>query len=226
MSRGSPFQHAFASLAAHRFPDIRAEARDEHKDTADLPQFASLRAVQHLLQELESPDLIAADPDAGPEYLSGLYVAYRFWDAGGSTYQVSRSDLEEALERHPAPTVPSVPNGACYLQFPERWFWAQVQPEQPHEPVDGMFVVEGAHRRALLVLLVLGLRDDRPGFSQVSVMARPEDVPRAVTEARVPRFAPTMPGGESAGLKSLTTEADVLMLALLGLQRAVPSLEG
>ena len=123
--------------------------------------------------------------------------------------------LLEALPRHDTITVP---NGACYIQLPEQWFWAQIEPEQPHEPVDGLFVVEGAHRREFLILVVLGLRADRPGFSQVSLTVRPEDFSLVAEEARTPPFAPVLDGGDTAGLKSLVSEADVLLLAQLGLQ--------
>jgi len=218
MTRLDPFGHAFAALAAQHFSEIQKEAVSLHKDTADLPQFTSLGTVQRLIDELESPEAVESQPEAAAEYMAGLYVAYRFWDDGLSIYPVSRERLEESLAALPRTEPTSVPNGSCYVQLPERWFWAQIDPDQPHEPVDGLFVVEGAHGREMFFLVILGLRADRPGFSQVSLVARPDDLARAVNEARTPFFAPTVEGGKPAGLKSLTTEADVLLLAQLGLQ--------
>jgi hypothetical protein len=131
---------------------------------------------------------------------------------------VNRERLKGLLEALPRHDTITVPNGACYIQLPEQWFWAQIEPEQPHEPIDGLFVVEGAHRREFLILVVLGLRADRPGFSQVSLTVRPEDFSLVAEEARTPPFAPVLDGGDTAGLKSLVSEADVLLLAQLGLQ--------
>ncbi|MGD8726050.1 MAG: hypothetical protein PVH40_00325 [Gemmatimonadales bacterium] len=218
MSRTSPFEHAFAALAAQHFAGIRQDASDQHKNTTDLPQFASLGTVQRLLDELHSPEALETEPEAAAEYLAGLYVAFRFWDADQPTFPVDRERLELALEQPLPATFPRVPDGACYLQLPERWFWAQVESDEPHEPIDGLFVVEGAYHREILLLVVLGLRSDRPGFSQVSLSARAEDLAQAADEARQPLFTPVLDGGKAAGLKSLVSEADVLVLAHLGLQ--------
>jgi hypothetical protein len=218
MSRIEPFEHAFGSLAAQHFAEIRDDASNQHKDTADLPQFASLGAVQRLLDELESPEALEVEPEAAAEYLAGLFVAFRFWDAGRLIFPVSRDRLDRLLEAQVSGDRVAVPDGACYIQLPEQWFWAQIDPEQPHEPVDGFFVVEGAGRREFFVLMVLGLRAERPGFSQVSLTARTEHFALAAEEARRPLFAPVLDGGNTAGLKSLVSEADVLLLVQLGLR--------
>jgi hypothetical protein len=217
MSRTDPFEHAFAAFAAKHFAEIRDDASGQHKDTTDLPQFASLGTVQRLLDEIESPEALEGEPEAAAEYLAGLYVAFRFWDAGKSIIQVNRERLASLLEAPVRYETVTVPNGACYIQLPERWFWAQIEPKEPHEPVDGLFVVEGVHRREVFVLVVLGLRADRPGFSQVSLTARVEDFALAAEEAGRPLFAPVLDGGDAADLKSLVSEADVLLLARLGL---------
>ena len=218
MSRIEPFEHAFAAFATQHFAEIRDDASNQHKDTADLPQFASLGTVQRLLDELESPEALEGEPEAAAEYLAGLFVAFRFWEGGQRIFPVSRDRLEGLLEAPVSSDRVAVPDGACYVQLPEQWFWAQIEPEQPHEPVDGLFVAEGAGRREFFVLLVLGLRADRPGFSQVSLTARTEDFALAAEEARRPLFAPVLDGGDTAGLKSLVSEADVLLLVQLGLR--------
>ena len=200
MSRLDPFTHAFADLAEQRFPEIREEAQISHRDTADLPQFAAMRATQHVLADLESPDVLDAEPEAAAGYLAAMFAAYRFWDAGRRLYSVSRARLEEALAGGADHGSIDVPGGACYVQLPERWIWATTASDRPHEPVDGFFVIQGAHGREVFVLTVLGLRADRPGFSQIALTASPQACARAADEARQPRFASTLDGGEAAGL--------------------------
>jgi hypothetical protein len=218
MSRLHPFDHAFAELADARFVSIRDEAEREHRNLKDRAQFASLQSVQHLLTEVESPELLAAHPEAAGEYVTALYVAYRYWEAGSRTLTLSRERLDAALTAPHPREQPPVPHGACYLQFPERWFWAQIDPDQAHEPLDGIFVVEDALGRDLSTLTVLGLREDRPGFSQIALTAVPEDLLAAANAA--PDFAPTLDGGEAAGLKSVTTPADLLHLTAVALHDA------
>jgi hypothetical protein len=220
VSRIDPFSHAFAALADARFPAIAEEADLERRDTADRPQFAALREVQHLLGELESPDVLERHPEAGGEYLTALYVAFRYWRAGTRLVAVSREQLTAAMTDPTPEAPPSVPHGACYLQLPERWFWAQIDPDEPHEPVDGLFAVEGRLGREISFLAVLGLRPDRPGFSQISLTAVPGDFVAAAGSARTPPFASTLDGGVAADLRSIITSAELLHLAALALRDA------
>ena len=81
----------------------------------------------------------------------------------------------------------------------------------------------GSRDREVVVLAVLGLRDDRPGYSEVSVATVPEDLPTAHQSARKDIFAPTLDGGHEAGLRSLTTSAELLHLAHLALHDVAAS---
>ncbi len=220
MSRVDPFSHALAVIADARFPAIVEEADAERRDLADRPQFAALREVQHLLEELESPDVLARHPEAGAEYLAALYVAFRFWKAGRPIVEVSRQRLTAAVASPASGARPTVPRGACYLRLPERWFWAQIDRAEPHEPLDGLFVVEGAPGREITLLAVLGLRPERPGYSQIVVTAAPDDFVTAAGSARTPPFAPALDGGDVADLRSVTTSAELLHLAALALRSA------
>ena len=215
MTRLHPFDHAFGALAATRFIEIRDEAQAEHRDLGDRAQFVSVPSVQRLLSELESPDLLEAHPEAAGEYIAFLYVAFRFWEAGCHTAQPSRAHLEAAMAAAAVGDRPPVPHSACYLQLPERWIWAQIDPDGPHEPLDGIFVAEDSMGRDLSILTVLGLREDRPGFSQIALTAVPDDLRAAAAEH--PDFTPMLDGGEAAGLKSITTTAALLHLTALAL---------
>jgi hypothetical protein len=222
VSRLHPYDHAFAELAEVRFGEIRDEAVTDRRDLRDRAQFTALASVQRLLTEMESPELLADHPEAAVEYVTALYVAYRFWDAGCCTLALSRERLEIAIAEPPEVDQPMVPRGACYLQLPERWFWAQIDADAPHEPLDGILVVEDALGRDLSTLAVLGLRADRPGFSQIALAAVPDDIRAASAEK--PDFTPTLDGGDAAGLKSVTTPAALLHLVRLALDSAADSI--
>ena len=123
---------------------------------------------------------------------------------------------------HPGPAcdvgaTPDVPHRACYLQLPERLFWARISDTAAPEPLDGLFLAAGPGDREITVLAVLGLRPERGGFSQIALTVPPEDLAQAKDFVRRPRFAPVLEGGERAGVKSLVSEAELLHLAHLAL---------
>jgi hypothetical protein len=138
-----------------------------------------------------------------------VHHAYLTWAAGGLTIPVVRETAEELLGA-------SAPDGAgtrdvppYYAQFPERMIWASVLEDQAPEPLDGVFVARDptAHLR---VLGIFGLRPDRPGFSAVEASG-----PRAPGLTRpdgTALFSPTLPGAESAGLRSIAGEEELLEL--------------
>lgn len=220
MSRLEPFAYAFAELADVRFPDVRREAEARHTDLTDRAAFAALPAVQRILADVEAPELIQENPQAADEYLTTLYVAFRFWDAGRAVCPVSREAIERALARDPPATLPAVPGGACYMQLPERWFWARIGPEEPHEPLDGFFVITSGAGREMTVLAVLGLRLERSGFSQLSVRATPQEMRDARLAARTPPFASVLEGGDRAGVRSLVATGELVHLAQVALLAA------
>ncbi len=213
MSRTHPFDMVFAELAKTFFPRIREEAPDTSIDLATLTR---LPTAQRLLRDLGSPELAEADPQAITEYLALLFVAYRYWAAGKHTLWVDRDKLEAAIDSE-STNVPVVEHDACYLMFPERWYWATIGDDQPHEPLDGMFVVRAKSQAELTVAAILGLRPGRDGFSQITVTGGADDVAGAASDMRDPPFAPAMDGGAQAGFKSVTTEGELLHLALLAL---------
>ncbi len=217
MTRLTPFDVAFAELSDGRFPAVRQEAEESRRNLEDRAQFASLSTVQHILADVESPEIIEQEPAAAVEYLTSLYVAFRFWNAGRLVFPIEREDIETALAIEPPATLPDIPRGACYVQLPEQLIWAQVGPDRPHEPVDGLFIVDAQQPCEITVLAVLGLRRDRAGFSQVTVTASPSDALAARSTARTPPFAPVLEGGERTAFKSLVTAGELLHLTQLAL---------
>jgi hypothetical protein len=209
MTRLHPFAFVLADVAETKFPSIRAQAPSE---AIDLSTFARLTSVQGLLQEFGAPDL---SPEGAVEYLSLLYVGFRYWEAGKQTFQVDRRVLEAFFLAPPTEPL-KVPHGACYLEMPERWFWGRIDEKSSHEPIEGLFVA--ATEAEFTVVAVLGLRAERQGFSQITVTGNDSDIRAASGEnVRQPPFAPTMNGGETAGFKSVTTQGELFHLSYLAL---------
>lgn len=215
-TRPTPFDAVFGALA-EAFDEIRADASRLGRDPRRTVDFPNIPTVQRLLENVESPALVEAQPAAAAEYLIALYAAYRFWDAGRRVLPIRREALEPRLAADPPAAFPAVPAGACYLQLPERWIWARVADDEPYEPVDGILVAEAPAGDELTIVAVLGVHPDRGGFSQVSLTVPANDVLAARHEMRTPRFAPAMPGGEAAGLRSIVAVSELLVLMHLAL---------
>ena len=211
MSRISPYELVFAGEVEAQFERVREEATSSRVDVTDPSVFVTFSSVQRILEQIESPQLLADNPAAAGEYHILLYVGFRFWDAGKVVKEVVQ--LPDAVPEGWC----EVPRGACYLRFPERRFWARIDQQTPHEPLDGVFVAQSSCLRQLSALAVLGLRAERGGFSQISVTAAPEDLVAARHVSRTPRFAPTMAGGAEAGFKSLASLGELLLLTQLAL---------
>jgi len=221
VNRLTPFELAFAGEIAQRFAEIQSEAAAARKDASDLAQFVTLRSVQHIIAEIESPELLADYPEAANEYHLLVYAAYQFWSAGAHVLRLS----DEAIAEHTSDLLPQsvtwdVPAGACYLQMPEHRFWAQVEATAPHEPLDGLFAVQSDSGRQLTVVAVLGLRPERRGFSQISAAVTRDEVSAISAAVRSPPFAPVMDGGVEAGFKSVTSVGELILLAHLALAHA------
>jgi hypothetical protein len=86
-------------------------------------------------------------------------------------------------------------------------------------------VVASPRGDEVTLLAVLGLRQERGGFTQVTVHARPTDFAAARGAQRDPPFAPVMDGGTSGGVLSVATPAELLTLVQLALL-AVAHAEG
>lgn len=215
MDRPNPFDLVFRDLEP-ALDGILADAKRQGRDPRDPLAFAQVPAAQRLLGRLESPEVMADHPEAAAEYLTLLYAAFRYWEAGERVLAVQRATLEPVLDVVPRGRI-EVPGAACYVRLPAQWFWARVADDAPHEPVDGMFVAAGSRGDEVTVVAVLGLRPDRGGFSQIAVSAHPADVGAAPALARPDRFAPVMEGGARAGVRSLVSVAEVLLLVHLAL---------
>lgn len=215
MTRPHPFDAIHDALSEEWFAEVG--------DAASRLGFQQSEPVQRVLGQLAPAQ--AAAGAAAEEYGTLLYAIHRFWRAGRHTIGLNRAAVDRMVSdasRPPAlpPSRPTVPHGACYLQLPERLFWARIAPDATPEPLDGIFLAAGADGQEITVLAVLGFRPERGGFSQVAVTVPVEHFARAGDFARRPLFAPALEGGERAGVKSLLSEAELLHLVSLALAQA------
>jgi hypothetical protein len=219
MSRLTPFALVFGDVAGE-LGDLTAAGARAGRDPRDLEEFARIPEAQRLLARLEAPALLAEHPEAGEEYLSLLHCAYRFHAGGAHVAAPSAERLLAVLAQRPPAALPIVPGGAAYLQLPPNRFWGQAAEGTPHEPIDGMFLVESPRGDEVTILTVLGLRAEREGFTQVTLRARAADFAAARAVRREPPFAPLMDGGAAAGMYSVANPAELLTLAHLAMLAA------
>jgi len=233
--RPTPFDLGIpgGDFARSRFEAIRTEAAQRGAELREMASFPLLGEVGLTLRELQGEE---RSGETLWSFSSFLFHALHFEGAGGRVISLS-PDGARSLVRPIDATSPSeerpwrswsggLPSPAGYLQLPERLFWGEGGPGPEEgseresgagipEPVDGLFWTEGA-RRDLHLLLVSGIRPDRPGFSILEIPAVPlSDAPLwAEMEGREGGgdFTSTLPGGELAQLHTLRTGAEVVKL--------------
>ncbi len=220
MSRLHPFNYVFGELAPERFSALREAAKDADYELGSCVQFQRFQPALDLLAELLPREPREITGTVIEQYGTLLYAAYRYWSAGLHSFELSRDQASTMLQTEAVDRPPLIPHGACYLQLPERWFWARIDPQSPYEPLDGMFVVADQKGTETTVVGVLGFRPDRGGFSQLALSVPLEDWERAGETVRRPLFAPVMTGGDRAGVYSLVSEGELLYLTHLALRAA------
>ncbi|MEJ2216070.1 MAG: hypothetical protein P8099_05590 [Gemmatimonadota bacterium] len=246
LARETPYELVFGpeTFEETLFPSIRDEVEERDVDAADPERFVFLTSVGRLLRmiagDVPSP---AAGPDAEAvgraadaaearqaadtavrEHGHLLFQAYNFWTHGCQLFLLEPEALAAVLAVTGADDAElRAPHPAGYVQLPRHRVWARAAGPQP-EPVDGVFWTMSSEREdgpaRLDLLLVLGMRPDRAGFSVVPVGATLEADGRPgdwSTNARPDGddFANTLPGGELEELVSLETQAEALKLMAL-----------
>ena len=221
----TPYELAFADAGFENrvFPRVLAEAEQHAEDPAHRERFGFLTYAHEAAREIVPPE---AGPEALEEYRALLYHAFNFWRFGRRSYV-----LEPAVARYLIEAAPSLsgwelalPTPSLYLRLPPNLFWASIATDVPPEPVDGFFATVadgrdpmGAPFQELQVLMVLGLRRGRAGFSVIpfETEAGP-GIPAAWAEAPgrdgARDFDNILPGGEIKGLYSILTTTEALKL--------------
>ena len=216
MSRLHPFDYAFGEIADSRFREVKDQASRAGQDATDPRHFPKLESVGRILAELAGEA-----PEGTDGFLSLLYSAYMFWDGGCRTLTADRTVLEGLMDGE-AVVPAGLPDAASYIQLPERWIWCRVHETSAFEPLDGLFLATTPGKREIIVLGVLGLHPDRAGYSEVTAAASARGYEAAARAVSGPRFAPAMEGGATAGIRSVNSNAELLLLASLALAAASP----
>jgi hypothetical protein len=215
--RPTPFDVAFGPEADERFARMRASLAETGRDPHDLDAFVLDREVVTYLRGLVPEEGVG---DAIEQHLALLHHAYLYWAEGGWLIRPARERTARMLQAPLADYIPPVAGSprACYVQFPERLVWAPLDPVEPHQPLDGMFVRPWP-AAGFFLLAVFGLHPAHQGFAVVDVDGYREG---ALERADgTPLFAPVLPGGAAAGLHSVIGGEELLELAA----RTVPLLQ-
>jgi len=212
--RRTPYELTFpdAGTAADLFSAVTAEARDAGVDPADRQAFVVLQAVNTFLRRLQPK---GARPEAMYDYAMLLYHAFRFARSGAGPILVSEATARALVEASDPVGALEAPAPAGYAQFPKNLFWTQSASASAAEAVDGLFWSLG-EQGLLHVLVVAGMRDDRPGLAVVPVPEAPWADAATWLDAHIRSdgedFATTLPGGEIEMLYSFRAAGEVLKL--------------
>jgi hypothetical protein len=231
--RQDPYELVFGaeSMDDRLFPPIAEEAEARGQPLDDPDRFLFLSSVGRLLQAIAgagpqggaAEESQAADTDALKQYGRLLFHAFHYWRAHKPLHTLDEETVRWLLDE-----VTSVgdwslttPSSSGYLRLPRNLLWASPAANLQPEPADGLFwtLVEPPDEPASLhVLLALGVRPDRAGFSVVPATGVLDDESHwAQLHARPDGsdFETTLPGGELDRLYSVATPAELLKLASL-----------
>jgi hypothetical protein len=211
MARLTPYDIAFGAGAEERFVRIRQSLAEGGRDPHDLDAFVLDREVVSYLRELVPEEGIGAGIE---QHIALLHHAYLYWAEGAILVRPGKARTERML-REARGAVSGTPPAAYYFQVPERLIWGGLAPEEPHQPLDGLFV-RPYQNGGLFLIAVFGLHPTHDGFTVVDLDGYPE--PELAREDGSPLFAPVLPGGAAAGLYSIAGGEELMELAA----RSVP----
>jgi hypothetical protein len=225
-ARVTPYELVFTTdeMETRVFPGIQSEAERAGVDPLHHDRFQLLAAAGQAVRDVVPAE---APPEAVEQYRALLYHAFNFWRFQKRVYLA-----EPAVARFLVEAAPRMqgwefqpPHPSIYLQLPANLFWASISPDSKPEPVDGFFAtvapendpMGGPYQRVHL-LMVLGIRRDRAGFSVIPLDTEAgPGIPAAWAEAAGRQggrdFENILPGGEISGLYSILTTTEVLKLA-------------
>jgi hypothetical protein len=202
VTSATPFALVFGELADDRFPALKASLAGAAIDPADRDAFVLDRAVTEFLREIVPED---APPESLHEFIAVLQHCYLYWADGriSGSADTTIPSGDDRPSAHP-------PIRSTYIQLPSHLYWGQLEPDAPHEPLDGFFV--HPWRDGIRALAIFGMHPERPGFSVAEVSGPP---PATLSERPdgSAHYAPLMDGGAAAGLRSVSGPAELLALA-------------
>ena len=207
--RATPFDAVFGPTATDRFGVVRDGIAATGLDPRDRDAFLLVREVGELLRDLRPDEGLGQAMDT---LVAFLHRAYLFWMDGAMVRGVTEAELARVVgsgQGQPPAVLPSSHQPSRYVQLPPLRVWGTPLEAAPAEPLDGWFSHHDGD--SLWILAVFGLHPARDGFTAVEVAGpRPPAHARADDSAL---FAPSLPGGEAAGLFSVSGEEELLELA-------------
>ena len=211
MTRPVPWTDLAGAIGTPRFEQICDALKQAGTDDLDRDAFLLSQPVGALLREMMPPE---APAEMVTAYAALIHMLYVTWARDWPTVPVSAEQLGKALARttpHSPLTIPAV----CYIQVPERLVWAEPAPGEPHEPLDGIFLVAGSQRADAVA--ILGFRSGRDGFTTMEgAIALPAPLPAARDDGSA-AFTSTLPAGDRKGLLSVVDAHELVSLALAAL---------
>ena len=224
-ARLTPYELVFGGpdFGGRVFPALRDDALLLGLEPLEPDEFQRIPALAGILRDLVPPEATA---EALEQYRALLFHAFNFWMAGEPVFLVESAVARYLVEASPTPTGwdLAIPASSVYLQLPANLFWGSITPESTPEPVDGFFVASatgtdglGKPYRRIDILVVLGIRRDRAGFSIIPFSTETgPGIAAAWAEAEGREggrdFENVLPGGEINGLYSILTAVEVLKL--------------
>lgn len=201
-SRPHPFELIFAEFRGQQFPAIRAELGDG----ANLDSFVLSPAALDLMGQLRPDEGVG---DGMDDFVALVHAAYLFWRDGERTLRFDAMATRALCAPGvPVANEPLASGLVRYIQLAPQLIWGRLAAEGPFEPLDGWFAMPSGG--ALRMIACLGVHPGRPGVSVVVVEGPPPiDLTR---EDGTPLFAPTMSGGDLAGLYAVGMAEELLVL--------------
>ena len=220
-ARFTPYELLFPGLSPARahFDAIRSEADARQVDARDPSSFIMLAATGQAVREIRSAE---DDPALIRQYGLLLYHAFHFREQGEELYLIETGALRELLDEAPEilgwkPSLgETAGHAAGYAQLPQHLVWVRSEEEAMPESLDGLFWVRRSQEH-LELLLVLGMRGERPGLSVVALSDLP--LSEACDWSGLPAreeggdFSSSIPGSELEGLYELRSAGEALKLA-------------
>lgn len=217
-SRITPFELLLPEegFADERFPLIQEEAEERDADLSDPEGFALLSQAGAVLREIRGEE---DDPRLIHQFGVLLFHAFHFWRESRPFFQLETGVVRFLVETGPrgGDWAPSLPGPAGYVQFPQHLFWVPGGEDTPPESLDGFFW-SAAQPEKLSLLVVMGIRKDRPGLGVIPLPTLPLSAAGEWAAMQVrpegKDFQSSLPGAELEGLYSLEAGAEAVKLAM------------
>lgn len=203
-------------FAEERFPLIRGEAEERGGSVDDPDAFLLLSETAMALREIREEDDAA---EMVQRHGALLFQAFHFWEGGQPLMFLDPGVVRFLTENGPAEGgwKPNLPGKAGYVQLPQHMFWAVSSEGGAPESLDGLFWA-APDGEAVTILVVMGIRKDRPGLGVVPLPTLPlaAAAPWASMSVRPEGddFSASIPGADLEGLYAIEAGGEAVKLAM------------